>query len=159
MYRWLGIQVVYASSLCLWEPTTIQQVQWVTHIHHKWIIPARCHQCFLERSLWGFSSQTEQQTTLSSILGQEKIPNCYDAITTSPVEYINSHIKHRTKASSLNNFSCSFNDDNRWYVQIHLYELVFCCYIVSVCICVLTYTHLYNVDIIYAQVLIIEYLT
>ncbi len=35
------------------------------------------------------------------------IPNSYDAMTTSPVESINSHIKKRICASSLNNFSCS----------------------------------------------------
>lgn len=33
--------------------------------------------------------------------------NCYDAMTTSPVESINSHIKHCTKASTLNNTSRS----------------------------------------------------
>jgi hypothetical protein len=30
---------------------------------------------------------------------RKTIPNCYDAMTTSPVESINSHIKHRLKAS------------------------------------------------------------
>jgi hypothetical protein len=35
------------------------------------------------------------------------IPNSYDAMTTSPVEYINSHINNRICASSLNNFSHS----------------------------------------------------
>jgi hypothetical protein len=35
------------------------------------------------------------------------IPNSYDAMTTSPVESINSHIKKRICASSLNNFSYS----------------------------------------------------
>ncbi len=35
------------------------------------------------------------------------ISNSYDAMTTSPVESINSHIKKRICASSLNNFSCS----------------------------------------------------
>ena len=33
--------------------------------------------------------------------------NCYDAMPTSPVESINSHIKHCTKASTLNNTSRS----------------------------------------------------
>jgi hypothetical protein len=35
------------------------------------------------------------------------IPNSYDAMTTSPVESINSHIKKRICALSLNNFSLS----------------------------------------------------
>ena len=35
------------------------------------------------------------------------IPNCYDAMTTSPVESINCYIKHRSKASTLNNTSRS----------------------------------------------------
>jgi hypothetical protein len=35
------------------------------------------------------------------------IPNSYDAMTISPVESINSHIKKRICASSLNNFSHS----------------------------------------------------
>ncbi len=33
--------------------------------------------------------------------------NCYNAMTTSPVESINCHIKHRSKASTLNNTSQS----------------------------------------------------
>jgi hypothetical protein len=39
---------------------------------------------------------------------QEHIHNCYDAMTTSPVESINCHIKHWRKASTLNNTSRSF---------------------------------------------------
>ncbi len=35
------------------------------------------------------------------------IHNCYDAMTTSPVKSINCHIKHRSKASTLNNTSRS----------------------------------------------------
>jgi hypothetical protein len=35
----------------------------------------------------------------------KNIHNCYDAMTTSPVESINCHIKHKTKASTLNNTS------------------------------------------------------
>ena len=35
------------------------------------------------------------------------IPKSYDAMTTSPVESTNSHIKKRICALSLNNFSCS----------------------------------------------------
>ena len=38
---------------------------------------------------------------------QKNIPNSYDAMTTSPVESMNSQIKHRIKASSLNNTSRS----------------------------------------------------
>jgi hypothetical protein len=33
----------------------------------------------------------------------KNIHNCYNAMTTSPVESINCHIKHKTKASTLNN--------------------------------------------------------
>jgi hypothetical protein len=36
---------------------------------------------------------------------QKNIHNCYDAMTTSPVESINCHIKHKAKASTLNNTS------------------------------------------------------
>jgi hypothetical protein len=35
----------------------------------------------------------------------KNIHNCYDAMTTSPVESINCHIKHKTKTSTLNNTS------------------------------------------------------
>ncbi len=35
----------------------------------------------------------------------KNIHNCYDAMTTTPVESINCHIKHRTKASTLNHTS------------------------------------------------------
>ena len=38
---------------------------------------------------------------------QKKIPNCFDAMTTSPVESMNCYIKHRSKASTLNNTSRS----------------------------------------------------
>ncbi len=31
------------------------------------------------------------------------IPNCFDAMTTSPVDSMNCYIKHRSKASTLNN--------------------------------------------------------
>jgi hypothetical protein len=37
----------------------------------------------------------------------KNIHNCYNAMTTSPVESINCHIKHKTKASTLNNTSRS----------------------------------------------------
>jgi hypothetical protein len=36
---------------------------------------------------------------------RKNIHNCYNAITTSPIESINCHIKHKTKASTLNNTS------------------------------------------------------
>ena len=38
---------------------------------------------------------------------QKNIPNSYDAMTTSPVESMNSQFKHRIKTSSLNNTSRS----------------------------------------------------
>jgi hypothetical protein len=39
---------------------------------------------------------------------RKKIPNCFDAMTTSPVESMNCYyIKHRSKASTLNNTSRS----------------------------------------------------
>jgi hypothetical protein len=38
---------------------------------------------------------------------RKHIHNCYDAMTTSPVESINCHIMHRSKASTLNNTSRS----------------------------------------------------
>ena len=38
---------------------------------------------------------------------RKQIPNSYDAMTTSPVESVNCHIKQQIKASTLNNTSCS----------------------------------------------------
>jgi|694.fasta_scaffold57145_5 hypothetical protein len=38
---------------------------------------------------------------------RKEIPNCFDAMTTSPVESMNCYIKHRSKASTLNNTSRS----------------------------------------------------
>ena len=38
---------------------------------------------------------------------RKEIPNSYDAMTTSPVESLNCHIKHKTKANTLNNTSKS----------------------------------------------------
>ena len=64
--------------------------------------------------------------------------NCYDAMTTSPVESINCHIKHRTKASTLNNtsrsllmittgkllYSISQNVHTNWYVTNGIFQIV-----------------------------------
>ena len=37
----------------------------------------------------------------------KEIPNCFDAMLTSPVELINCYVKHHSKASTLNNTSRS----------------------------------------------------
>ena len=58
-----------------------------------------------------------------------EIPNSYDAMTTSPVESINCHIKHKTKANTLNNTSKSLLMITsgmcvHLFVRIRLYKLV-----------------------------------
>ena len=42
------------------------------------------------------------------------IPNCYDAMTTSPVESINCYIKHRSKGINSEQHKSIINVDNRW---------------------------------------------
>ena len=37
---------------------------------------------------------------------RKSIHNCYDAMTTSPCESMNCHIKHTSKANTLNNTRC-----------------------------------------------------
>jgi hypothetical protein len=61
---------------------------------------------------------------------RKQIHNSYDAITKSPVESVNCHIKHRIKALTLNNTSCSLlmiSDGEFVYLlftRIHLYYFV-----------------------------------
>jgi hypothetical protein len=60
---------------------------------------------------------------------RKQIHNSYNAMTTSPVESINCRIRHRIKASTLNNTSCSLlmiSDGEFVYlllIQIRLYFL------------------------------------
>ncbi len=71
-----------------------------------------------------------KQLNLSNLV-RRSIPNSYDAMTTLPVESINSHIKKRICALSLYNLSCSlmvitdgmykFDYTNR-YVMISLWQ-------------------------------------
>ena len=53
---------------------------------------------------------------------RKHIHNCYNAMTTSPVKSINCHIKHRSKASTLNNTSRSLmlitEGTNSWIAGI-----------------------------------------
>jgi hypothetical protein len=62
-------------------------------------LPQRCNP--------GFSTENDWQTRISCLSLLKKIPNCFDAMTTSPVESMNCYIKHRSKASALNGTSQS----------------------------------------------------
>ncbi len=64
------------------------------------------------------------------------IPNSYDAMTTSPVESINSHIKKRICASSLNNFSCSL-----MMITDGMYKVAYTNQYVMISMCQFVYTN------------------
>jgi hypothetical protein len=71
---------------------------------------------------------------------RKQIHNSYDAMTTSPVESVNCHIKHRIKASTLNNTSCSLlmvSDGEFVYLlftQIRLYYFICINLFIRLCI-------------------------
>jgi predicted transglutaminase-like protease len=75
------------------------------------IIKEAHHQGFIGNSLKEafevFQVKLNNKQLYLSNWVRRSIPNSYDAMTTSPVESINSHIKKRICASSLNNFSHS----------------------------------------------------
>jgi hypothetical protein len=65
---------------------------------------------------------------------RKTIPNCYNAMTTLPVESINSHIKHRLCALSLNNFSCSLmmiTDGMYKFIHTYWYFVITLCQFVN----------------------------
>jgi hypothetical protein len=78
----------------------------LTHItkeaHHQGIISDS-----LKEAFEAFHVKLNNKQLYLSNWVRRAISNSYDAMTTSPVESINSHIKKRICASSLNNFSCS----------------------------------------------------
>ena len=49
---------------------------------------------------------------------RKTIHNCYDAMTTSPCESMNCHIKHNSKANTLNNTRCVL-----CFLRIRVYQL------------------------------------
>ena len=134
MYRWLGIQVVYASSLCLYESKQYNKFNKlitciIKEAHHQGI-----HSDSLKEALEAFQVKLINKQPYLANWVRRGIPNSYDAMTTSPVESINIHIKKRICASSLNNFSHSlmmitdgmykFSYTN-WYVMISLCQLIY----------------------------------
>jgi hypothetical protein len=97
----------------------------INEAHHQGIISDSLKEAFEV-----FQVKLNNKKLYLSNWVRRTIPNSYDAMTTSPVESINCHIKQRMCALSLNNFSHS---DHRWYVQICLYDLICHDYIVSSC--------------------------
>ena len=102
-------------------------------------IQERAHQTTFEGGHWSISSQIKQKKNLAFYI-RKSIHNCYNAMTTSPCESMNSHIKYTSKATTPNN--------TRWvqllvnefiilittyqliyvlsYVRVHLYIFMFC---------------------------------
>ena len=62
---------------------------------------------FLKNAIEKFQVKLNNKQRYIAYYIRKNIPNSYDAMTTSPVESMNSQIKHRIKASSLNNTSRS----------------------------------------------------
>jgi hypothetical protein len=59
----------------------------------------------LKEGIEAFQVKTNLKHEFLAYNLQKNIHNCYNAMTTSPFESINCHIKHKTKASTLNNTS------------------------------------------------------
>ena len=74
----------------------------INEAHHQGIISDS-----LKEAFEAFQVKLNNKQLYLSNWVRRTIPNSCDAMTTSPVESINSHIKHRICASSLNNFSRS----------------------------------------------------
>ncbi len=90
----------------------------------------------LKEAFEAFQAKLNNKQHYLAFWVRKTIPNCYDTMTTSPVESINSHIKHRLTASSLNNFSCSLimiTDGmhkfiyTNWYFVVTLSQFVYMC--------------------------------
>jgi hypothetical protein len=74
----------------------------IKEAHHQGIISDSLKEAFK-----AFQVKLNNKQLYLSDWVRRAIPNSYDAMTTSLVESINSHIKKRICASSLNNFSHS----------------------------------------------------
>jgi hypothetical protein len=74
----------------------------INEAHHQGIISDS-----LKEAFEAFQVKLNNKQLYLSNWVRRTIPNSYDTMTTSHVESINSHIKQRICASSLNNFSCS----------------------------------------------------
>ncbi len=66
-----------------------------------------CISDILKESIEAFQVKINLKQEYLAYYLWKKFHNCYDAMTTSPVESINCHIKHKTEASTLNNTSRS----------------------------------------------------
>jgi hypothetical protein len=74
----------------------------IKEAHHQGFISNLVKEAFIAFQV----KLNNKQLNLSNLV-RRSIPNSYDAMTTLPVESINSHINERICASSSNNFSCS----------------------------------------------------
>ncbi len=101
----------------------------IKEAHHQGILSDS-----LKEALGAFQVKLNNKQLYLANWVRRAIPNSYDAMTTSLVESINSHIKKRICASSLNKCQLFFDDDHRWYVQSCLYKSICHDIIVSVCI-------------------------
>jgi hypothetical protein len=66
-----------------------------------------CINVILKDGIQAFQVKMNVKQEYLAYYVRKHIHNCYNAMTTSPVESINCHIKHRSKASTLNNTSRS----------------------------------------------------
>ena len=98
----------------------------IKEAHHQGILSDS-----LKEALGAFQVKLNNKQLYLANWVRRTIPNSYDAMTTSPVESINIHIKKRICASSLNNFSRSL-----MMITDGMYKIAYIChdFIVSVCI-------------------------
>ena len=69
----------------------------------------------LKEAIEAFQIKLNNKRQYLAFYIRKSIHNCYDAVTTSPCESMNRHIKHTSKATTLNNI--------RWVKQF-LYEVI-----------------------------------
>ena len=85
----------------------------------------------LKEAIEAFQIKLNNKRKYLAFYIRKSIHNCYDAMTTSPCESMNRHIKHTSKATTLNN--------TRW-VKLSLYELV--CTISSLMFCLYYFVYI-----------------
>jgi hypothetical protein len=105
----------------------------INEAHHQGIISD-----FLKEAFEAFQVKLNNKQLYLSNWVRRAIPNSYDAMTTSPVESVNSYIKHRICALSLNNFSRSL-----MMITDGMYKFVYMNRYVMITLCQFVYTNVH----------------
>ena len=95
----------------------------------------------LKEAIEAFQIKLNNKRKYLAFYIRKSIHNCYDAMTTSPCESMNRHIKHTSKATTLNN--------TRWVTRL-LYEVIYMSSLIFFCI----YSFARTISVLYVYQLI-----